>query len=109
MDCVHISSDASTPTKGAFQASLVALVFRGGTKIPHIVVAGGQATVPNAELMALEMGISTAVVVGCSLLVCFMDSTTAMTDVLDPSLHSSQISSLAVCSTLQKWFNQDQC
>ena len=71
MNCVHISSDASAPTKGAFQVSLATLVFQGGNKIAHIVAAGRQATAPNAELMALEMGISTTLVVGCSSLVCF--------------------------------------
>ena len=86
---------------------MAALVFQGETKIAHIVAAGGQVTTPNAELIALEMGIATAVVAGCSSLVCFMDSTTAMTDVLDPSLHSGQVSSLAACSTLWKWFEED--
>jgi len=47
MDCVHISSDASAPTKGALQASLATLVFRGGNKIAHIVVAGGTSNRPE--------------------------------------------------------------
>jgi len=58
----------------------------------------------NAELMVLEMGIATAVAAGCSSLVCFMDSTMAMTDLLDPSPHFGQASSLAACSILHKWF-----
>jgi len=107
MDCVHISSDASTPTKGALQASLATLVFQGGNKIAHIVAAGGRVTAPNAELMALEMGIATALAVGCSSLVCFMDSTMAMSDVVDPSPHSGQVSSLAACSALRTWLTQD--
>jgi len=107
VDTVHILSDASAPTKGAFQASLAALVFRGGTKMAHIVAAGGRATAPNAELMALEMGISTALVVGCLSLICFTDSTMAMADLVDLSPHSGQVSSLAVCSTLHKWFTED--
>jgi len=68
---------------------------------------GGQVTAPNAELMALEMGIATVVAAGCSSLICFTDSTMAMKDVLNPSLHSGQGSSLAACTTLQKWFEQD--
>jgi len=107
VDCVHISSDASAP-KGAFQASLATLVFRGGNRIAQIVAAGGRATTLNAELMALEMGISTALAGGCSSLVCFTDSTLAMTDLVDPSLHSGQASSLAACSALRAWFAQDQ-
>jgi len=55
-----MASDASAPSKGGFQASLSSLVFQGGMKIAHIVVAGGQATAPNAELMALEMSVATA-------------------------------------------------
>ena len=108
VDCVHISSDASAPTKGVFQASLATLVFRGGNKIAHIVAAGGRATAPNAELMALEMGISTALAAGCSSLVYFTDSTLAMTDLVDPSPHSGQASSLAACSALRAWLAQDQ-
>ena len=63
-------------------------------------------TAPNAKLMALEMGITTVVAAGCSSLVCFMDSTTAMTDVLDPTPHSGQASSLAACVALWRWFEQ---
>jgi len=107
MDCVHISSDASAPTKGALQASLATLVFRGGNKIAHIVAAGGRATAPNAELMALEMGVSTALAAGCSSLVCFTDSTLAMSDLVDPSPHSGQVSSLAACSALRTWLTHD--
>ena len=65
-------------------------------------------TAPNAELMALEMGILTALVVGCSSLVCFTDSTLAMSDLVDPSPHSGQVSSLAACSALCVWLAQDQ-
>ena len=108
VNCVHISSDASAPTKGAFQVSLATLVFQGGNKIAHIVAAGGQATAPNAELMALEMGISTALAVGCLSLVCFTDSMMAMNDIVDPSPHSGQASSLAVCLALRKWLTDDQ-
>ena len=100
MGYIHISSDASTPTKRALQASLAALVFWGGNKIAHIIAAGGQATAPNAELMALEMGVLTTLAVGCSSLVCFMDSTLAMADLVDPTLHSGQVSSLAACTAL---------
>ena len=107
MDAVHVSSDASAPTKGAFQASLAALVFRGGDKIAHIVTAGGRVTAPNVELMALEMGVSTALAAGCTSLVCFTDTTMAMTDLLDPTLHSGQVSSLAACGALRKWFTED--
>jgi len=107
VDCVHISSDASAPTKGVFQASLATLVFRGGNKLAHIVVVGGRATAPNAELMALEMGISTALAAGCSSLVYFTDSTTAMTNLMDPSPHSGQASSLAACMALQKWLTDN--
>jgi len=41
VDCVHTSSDASAPTKGAFQALLAALVFWGEARIAHIVAVGG--------------------------------------------------------------------
>ena len=76
-------------------------------KIAHMVTAGGQVTAPNAELMALEMGISTVVAVGCSSLVCFMDSMAAMTDLVDPSPHSGQVTSLAACGILHKWLTED--
>ena len=109
VDCIHISSHASTPTKGALQALLAALVFQGGVKIAHIVVAGGRATTPNAELMALEMGISTTLAVGCSSLVCFMDSMVAMSNLVDLSPHSGQVSSLAACMALRGWFTGDHC
>jgi len=71
-----------------------------GTKVAHIVAAGGRAMAPNSEFMVLEMSIATAMAVGCSFLVCFMDSTMAMLDLVDPTPHSSQNSSLAACSAL---------
>ena len=64
-------------------------------------------TAPNAELMALELGISTALVVGCSSLVCFTDSMVAMADLVDLTPHSGQVSSLAACTALCKWFTED--
>jgi len=67
-------------------------------------MAGGQATAPNAELMVLEVSMATALVVGCTSLVCFTDSMSAMSDLVDPSPHSGQGSSLAACSTLRCWF-----
>jgi len=106
--CIYTASDVSTPTRGSFQVSLASLVFRGGTKMAHIVAAGSWATAPNAELMALEMSIATAVAVEYLSLVCFMDSTMAMTDLVDPSPHSSQGSSLVACAALQHWFTEDQ-
>jgi len=78
-----------------------------GAKIAHIVVAGGRATAPNAELMALEMSVATALMAGCSSLVYFMDSTVTMSDLVDLSPHSSQGSSLAVCNALRGWFSAD--
>jgi len=63
---------------------------------------------PNAELMALEMSIATALVAGCSTLMCFTDSTMAMDALVDPSLHLGQGSSLAACMALQHWFLEDQ-
>jgi len=62
---IYTALDASAPTKGALQVSLVALVFQGDAKITHIVAAGGQAIAPNAELMVLEMSIVIALVAGC--------------------------------------------
>ena len=61
----------------------------------------------NVELMALEMSIATTLVVGCSTLMCFMDSTMAMDTLVDPSPHSGQGSSLAACMALQCWFLED--
>ena len=98
--CVHTMSDMSVSSKGAFQASLAALVFQGNAKVAGIVAAGGWATAPNAELMALKLSISTALAAGCSSLVCFTDSTTAMADLVDLSPHSGQGSSLVVCTAL---------
>ena len=42
VDCIHVSSDASTPTKGAFQASLAALVFQGNARLVCMMAAGGR-------------------------------------------------------------------
>jgi len=101
------SNSSLVAGKRAFQASLTTLVFRGGNKIAHIVVVGGQAMAPNAEPMALEMGILTALAVGCSSLVCFTDSMMVMANLVDPSPHSGQASSLAACTVLCKWLSED--
>jgi len=69
----------------------------------------GRATASNTELMALEMSIATALAAGCLFLVCFTDSTLAMMDLVDPSPHSGQNSSLVACSTLQHWLTGDHC
>jgi len=53
------------------------------------------------------MGILTALAAGCSSLVCFTDSMMAMTNLVDPSPHSSQVSSLVACTALRKWLSDD--
>jgi len=88
VSCIFTVSDVSAPTKGNLQASLASLVFRGSTKVAHIMVVGGWVMAPNVELMALEMSNATALVAGCLTLVCFMDSTSAMSELVDPSPHS---------------------
>ena len=106
---IHASTQCwmlPSPLRGTYRHQWP-LVFWGGVKIAHIVVTGGRATTPNAKLMALEMSVATALVVGCSSLVCFMDSTTAMTNLVDPSPHSGQSSSLAACTALHRWFLED--
>ena len=87
--------------------SLASLVFQGRVKITNIVAAGGRATAPNAELMMLELSVATTLVAGCSTLVCFMDSTSVMSDLVDPSLHFGQGSSLVACSAPHRWFLDD--
>jgi len=104
-----VQCDAPVLIKGALQVSLAALVYQGNAKIAHIMVVGGQVMAPNAELMALEMSIATALVAGCSSLVCFMDSTVAMANLVDPSPHLGQGSFLVACTALWGWFRGDHC
>jgi len=60
--------------------------------------------------MVLEMSVATALAAGCSSLVCFMYSMVAMANLVDPSPHLGQGSSLVACAALQKWFTEDhQC
>jgi len=105
--CIHTVSDASAPSKGELQVSLAFLVFRVQAKIAHIIMTEGRATAPNMELMVLKISVATALVAGCSSLVCFMDSMSAMLDLVDPSPHSGQGSSLAACYALRQWFMGD--
>ena len=91
----------SVPSHGALQAALAAAVICSGAEIWSQVVESGKVTAPDAELLALWMGVIRASLVdGVKTLYVFTSSLASARRAVDPSIHSGQAYSLVVCSRL---------
>jgi Reverse transcriptase-like len=90
------------------QAVACALVFRQGVQVKHVVTAAGKRTPEEVECFSLQIGISAALSQGCSWLVVFSDSASAVETLLDPDLRSGQVFSLDACKAVCPWFAEDE-
>ena len=64
----------------------------------------GRTTAPDAELFAIRLGVSKATSIDIEHIILITDSLESARRSVDPSVHSGQAYSLAVCSALQLFF-----
>ena len=96
----------SVPTSKQFQSTCGWALQHGQSEWIHRTVAGRFRT-PDAELTAIRFAVESAVttIPGITRVVIFTSHLAAAKTACDPSVHSSQGHSLAVCRALSKWFS----
>ncbi|KAF5356981.1 hypothetical protein D9756_006350 [Leucocoprinus leucothites] len=108
LDCVTVATDASVCTDHTIQAVAAVFLLHRDELLWWFHCAVGKATTPDAELFALQLGVEHACCVpNAKLIVLFTDHITAVQSAVDPSTHSGQAHSLAVCGCLMEWLGAD--
>ncbi|KJA16514.1 hypothetical protein HYPSUDRAFT_207003 [Hypholoma sublateritium FD-334 SS-4] len=103
---VYSATNASVPAEKKYQALVGFALLQGDKWIDSACYASGKVLAPEAELSAIRFAVVwTTQVPGCNHIVIFMDHITSAKKALDPSVHSGQGHSLAVCHLLLVWFN----
>jgi len=102
---VYCGTDASLPANIQHQAALVYLIYRQGDVVHRARYMASRVTAPDEELYAIRA----AIVKACSLpdvnnITLFTDSIASARRAVNPSVHSGQSHSLAVCRALEQWF-----
>ncbi|KAF9540358.1 hypothetical protein CPC08DRAFT_804716 [Agrocybe pediades] len=93
--------DASLPNEEHRYAVSAALLFRGVEQVHTAIYPSGRVTAPDAEPFAIRSAVCLAVQQdNCERIVVFTDSLISAKRAVDPTLHSSQGHSLAVCRAL---------
>ncbi|CAA7271377.1 unnamed protein product [Cyclocybe aegerita] len=80
---VLAATDGSVPQSNQYQAASAAIIYKGHRELERTHYVSGRVTAPDAELNAIRV------------------------QAMDPSVHSGQAFSLAVCRALQGWFEVD--
>src|SRR5687767_13668810 len=105
---VYVSADASLPDNPNLAAVAAAVAYRGVHKIASIRHPAGQVTAPDVELYAIRVAVGQATLEeGVSRITIFTDSIASAQRAVNPSVHSGQGHSLAVCKSLSTWLGGD--
>jgi len=103
---VVAATDVSVPGNARYQAVAAAMVYQGGDLVYSTRYASGTVTAPDAELYTIWVAVS-YMAGTCSdnnHFVVFTDCIAAAKQLVDPSIHSGQGHSLAVCRVQLEWF-----
>ncbi|PPQ93397.1 hypothetical protein CVT25_004113, partial [Psilocybe cyanescens] len=101
----YTGTDASLPLSGQYQAIVASILFSGRAERWRARHVAGKVTAPDVELYAIRSAIVNATSCDdCTDIFIFMDSMASACRAVDPSIHSGQGHSVAVCESLQTWF-----
>ncbi|PPQ91808.1 hypothetical protein CVT25_000368, partial [Psilocybe cyanescens] len=103
----YAGTDTSLPLSGWYQAIATSILFSGGAELWRARHVAGKVTAPDAELYAICSAIVNAISHDdCTDIFIFTDSMASARRAVDPSIHSRQGHSVAVCEALQTWFTR---
>ncbi|PPQ94597.1 hypothetical protein CVT25_010605 [Psilocybe cyanescens] len=103
----YAGTDASLPLSGRYQAIAASILFSGRVERWRTRHVAGKVTAPDAELYAIRSAIVNATSRDdCTDIFIFTDSMASARRAVDPSIHSGQGHSVAVCEALQTWFTR---
>ncbi|TFK16361.1 hypothetical protein FA15DRAFT_607482, partial [Coprinopsis marcescibilis] len=102
------ATDATVPREVRHQAIAGYMVHSSSRMVTKAKFAAGRVTAPDAELYALRAAIIRMIQFDdCNMIMIFTDHIAAAKRAMDPSVHSGQGHSLAMCAELSKWFSGD--
>ena len=97
--------DGSVPLRTAHQATASYVIEQAGKNQLTSTWVSGRVLSTDAELFAIRMAVGRAVTLrDCQHILVFTDSMASARRAVDPSVHSRQAHSLAVCKALAQWF-----
>ena len=99
-----VITDASAIPPRNMQAVSAAHIWNLGQQVLSSKAPAGRTTAPDAELFAIRLGVSKATSMDIERIILITDSLGSARRSVDPSVHSRQAHSLAVCSALQLFF-----
>ncbi|PPQ93733.1 hypothetical protein CVT25_013041 [Psilocybe cyanescens] len=103
----YAGTDTSLPLSGRYQAIAASILFSGGVECWRARHVTGKVTAPDAELYAIRSAIVNATSRDdCTDIFIFTDLMASACRAVDPSIHSGQGHSVAVCEALQTWFTR---
>ncbi|RXW13928.1 hypothetical protein EST38_g11928 [Candolleomyces aberdarensis] len=106
---VCFGTDCSVPKRTAHQATASFVMNGAGREPVTSTWVTGRVLSACAELFAIRSAITRATMLeGCSRIIIFTDSMAAARRSVDPSVHSGQAHSLAVCKALGEWFSNGE-
>ena len=95
-----VVTDASVIPPRNMQAVSAAHFWRLGHQVSSFKAPAGRPTAPDAELFAIRLGVSKATSMDIECIILITDSLGSARRSVDPSVHSGQAHSLAICSAL---------
>ena len=101
-----VVTDASVIPSRCMQAVSAVHLWNLDQQILFSKAPAGRTTVPDAELFAIRLGIAKATSMTIERIILITDSLGSARRAVDPSVHSGQAHSLAVCSALRLFFSQ---
>ncbi|PPQ94497.1 hypothetical protein CVT25_013817, partial [Psilocybe cyanescens] len=102
-----ISENIGTYYAGTDATIAASILFSGGVERWRARHVAGKVTAPDAELYAIRSAIVNATSRDdCTDIFIFTDSMASARQAVDPSIHSGQGHSVAVCEALQTWFTR---
>ncbi|KAF5319438.1 hypothetical protein D9619_008864 [Psilocybe cf. subviscida] len=106
-DTIHAAVDGSLSTTERLQATVAVYIHRQAKCIHRNRLVAGRVTAHDAELLAIRSAVVQCTQYDAKRIVIFTDAIGSARVAVDPSPHSGQAHSLAVCEALQQWFQGD--
>ncbi|KAJ2926390.1 hypothetical protein H1R20_g10713, partial [Candolleomyces eurysporus] len=102
-------TDCSVPKRTMHQATALFVIEWAGHNPATSTWAAGKTTSACAELFAIRAAVVRATILnGCDHIIVFTNSMSSARRSVDPSVHSGQAHSLAVCKALNQWLSEGE-
>ncbi|KAF5318585.1 hypothetical protein D9619_010813 [Psilocybe cf. subviscida] len=105
---IHAAADGSLPTSERLQATAAVIIRRQTERLHQNRFVAGRVTAHDAELYAIRSAVVQCTQHTAKRIVIFTDTIGSARVAVDPSPHSGQAHSLAVCAAIQDWLQGDE-